>query len=179
MWWASQCLGRVLLPAGHMWEGTQAVLLTPAYLQHCCAAAGESEALRQLRTFLSHARGGSSPGTPAPAAAAGRDGARRAPGAACGSSFASNIAPWLATGCLSPRYMHEEAQRVLSGSGGAAGQGVHSSSSGGGGALDWVNFELLWRDFFRRVLMLLAGGWCTQRHCATYGAPVHSLLNVG
>ena len=102
---------------------------------------GEGEALRQLRSFL------------AQAAASGSG------GAAYGSNFAGSIAPWLATGCLSPRRMLEDAQAALQAAGGGAG------ASGAPAAamqleqqqqrrpqqdpLSWVRFELMWRDFFR------------------------------
>jgi deoxyribodipyrimidine photolyase len=102
---------------------------------------GEGEALRQLRGFL------------AQAAASGSG------GAAYGSNFAGSIAPWLATGCLSPRRMLEDAQAALQAAAGGAG------ASGAPAAamqleqqqqrrpqqdpLSWVRFELMWRDFFR------------------------------
>lgn len=104
---------------------------------------GEGEALRQLRRFL--------------AAAASSRQAGAAVGAAYGSNFASCIAPWLATGCLSPRRMLEDAQRALGGSGGSNGGSSSGSPAIAATAsaptaqkpLSWVRYELLWRDFFR------------------------------
>ena len=96
---------------------------------------GETEGLRQLKEFLTTAAGATQ-GKPA------------RPGAAHASSFSSCIAPWLATGCLSPRRMLQEAQSVLEkGRKNTAAEGA--AASGTGGSLQWVQFELLWRDFFR------------------------------
>jgi deoxyribodipyrimidine photolyase len=103
---------------------------------------GEGEALRQLRSFLARISGGGGQGG-LPAA-----------------SFSSCVAPWLATGCLSPRRMLEDARAAL----GAAQQAAAEASPAFGSAapasaaalparqqapLDWVRFELWWRDFFR------------------------------
>jgi deoxyribodipyrimidine photolyase len=92
---------------------------------------GEGEALRQLRSFLSQA------------AASG--------GAAYGSNFAGSIAPWLATGCLSPRRMLEDAQAALQAvAGGAGASGAPAAAmQPQQDPLSWVRFELMWRDFFR------------------------------
>ena len=94
---------------------------------------GEREALRQLRRFVAQVSG----------AAGGGGGAC---GAAHGNNFASSIAPWLATGCLSPRRMLADVQAAL-GQGGAAPAGAASAAAQP--PLTWVRFELLWRDFFR------------------------------
>lgn len=91
---------------------------------------GEEEALRQLHRFL--------------AQAAPNDGAGVAAGSAFGCNFASCIAPWLAISCLSPRRLLEEAQRVLGGAG-QAGPAAAAAQT----PLERVQFELLWRDFFR------------------------------
>lgn len=111
---------------------------------------GETEALRQLKCFLAHARPG------------GAEGGRRdsSTSSACYGSFSSNIAPWLAAGCLSPRRMLMDAQRAL---GGGLPSAQHSRAQQGGGstagegdALTWINFELLWRDFFRFIALKYA-----------------------
>ena len=52
-----------------------------------------------------------------------------------GADYSSKFSPWLALGCLSPRFIYEqvklyEAQRVKNDS------------------TYWLIFELLWRDFF-------------------------------
>ncbi|PRW58276.1 blue-light photoreceptor PHR2 [Chlorella sorokiniana] len=109
------------------------------------AKGGEGEALSQLRRFLAHAAGGSGSGSKAAA------------GAAYTSNFASCIAPWLATGCLSPRRMLEEAQQALGGSGSSAQATAAAASaaqpSGAQAPLSWVRYELLWRDFFRFITL--------------------------
>lgn len=60
-----------------------------------------------------------------------------------GNNFSSNISPWLAMGCLSPRQMYANIKRQ------------EKKKSAGDAqvrqALDWVVFELLWRDFFRFI----------------------------
>ena len=55
-----------------------------------------------------------------------------------GSDYSSKFSPWLANGCISPRFIYEqvkdyEAQRVKNDS------------------TYWLVFELLWRDFFRFI----------------------------
>lgn len=93
---------------------------------------------------------------------------------AISSHFSCRISPWLAAGCLSPRYMYQQMQQQLGaaamgrlGPGSAAADGVQAprggaaaaagSGSGPGPAstaatangANWLVFELLWRDFFR------------------------------
>jgi deoxyribodipyrimidine photo-lyase len=117
-------------------------LATPPRGAACDApscAGGEGEALRQLAAFASQAA------SPPPRSPAAVPVAR-----ACESSFSSRVAPWLATGCLSPRHMLQEMTASLNGSNFSSSlpssASPLSSSSGG---LKWVEFELLWRDFFR------------------------------
>ena len=128
-----------------------APLKPPALLPPRLHAAGETQALKQLRTFLARAGGGS-------AGSAGGAASR-------GSNFSNHIAPWLATGCLSPRYMLEQARAALGGGSGSAGgaggapaapaaQGASAAQRSSGSGVDplaWVSFELLWRDFFRFI----------------------------
>eukprot|EP00887_Chlorella_sp_A99_P005649 scaffold1.g5649.t1 len=129
---------------------------------------GEGEALRLLRAFMAEASG------------AGRRGGS---GAAYGSNFSSSIAPWLATGCLSPRLVLDEAKRLLGGSSSApttaaapaaaaasAGGATAAGGGGGGGALEWVQFELLWRDFFR----FMTRRWSLMRLPASPGTGARS-----
>ncbi|KAL6649908.1 hypothetical protein ACP70R_014132 [Stipagrostis hirtigluma subsp. patula] len=67
-----------------------------------------------------------------------------------GANFSCKISPWLATGCLSPRFMYEElkkhATRATS-SGSTPKNGDGTSDAG----TNWLMFELLWRDFFRFI----------------------------
>lgn len=53
-----------------------------------------------------------------------------------GSDYSSKFSPWLALGCLSPRYIYEEVKKYEDAR-------VKNDST------YWLIFELLWRDFFR------------------------------
>ncbi|MGJ3245264.1 MAG: DASH family cryptochrome [Elainellaceae cyanobacterium] len=55
-----------------------------------------------------------------------------------GADYSSKFSPWLALGCLSPRFIYEEVQRYED-------QRVANSST------YWLVFELLWRDYFRFI----------------------------
>lgn len=55
-----------------------------------------------------------------------------------GADYSSKFSPWLAHGCLSPRYIHSEVQNYET-------QRVKNDST------YWLVFELLWRDFFRFI----------------------------
>jgi deoxyribodipyrimidine photolyase len=81
---------------------------------------GESEALKQLRKFVQEIVSSSKPGT---------------------TSFSGSIAPWLASGCLSPRKMLETVMQLDD----------KSTSKKSKSSLNWIQFELLWRDFFRML----------------------------
>ncbi|KAJ3683698.1 hypothetical protein LUZ60_013925 [Juncus effusus] len=64
-----------------------------------------------------------------------------------GANFSCKISPWLATGCLSPRFMFEELKKNTSKAIGGAKKGDAESDGG----MNWLMFELLWRDFFRFI----------------------------
>lgn len=53
-----------------------------------------------------------------------------------GLEFSSKLSPWLALGCLSPKFIYHEVKRFE--------QEVQANDS-----TYWLIFELLWRDFFR------------------------------
>jgi len=55
-----------------------------------------------------------------------------------GADYSSKFSPWLANGCLSPRYIYREIQAYEN-------QRVKNDST------YWLFFELLWRDFFRFI----------------------------
>ncbi|KAG7259523.1 hypothetical protein CRUP_014149 [Coryphaenoides rupestris] len=55
-----------------------------------------------------------------------------------GTDYSTKLAPWLAMGCLSPRYVHHQIQQYES-------QRTANQST------YWVIFELLWRDYFKFV----------------------------
>jgi len=53
-----------------------------------------------------------------------------------GADYSSKFSPWLAHGCLSPRYVHREVEAYER-------ERVKNDST------YWLGFELLWRDFFQ------------------------------
>ncbi|WP_267640152.1 DASH family cryptochrome [Haloarchaeobius amylolyticus] len=53
-----------------------------------------------------------------------------------GADYSSKFSPWLALGCLSPRYVHDEVRRYEA-------ERVANDST------YWLLFELCWRDFFQ------------------------------
>jgi len=53
-----------------------------------------------------------------------------------GSDFSSKLSPWLALGCISPKFIYHEVKRFE--------EEVEANES-----TYWLIFELLWRDFFR------------------------------
>lgn len=57
-----------------------------------------------------------------------------------GADYSSKLSPWLALGCLSPRYVYEEVQRYEV-------ERVQNDST------YWLVFELRWRDYFRFVAL--------------------------
>ena len=57
-----------------------------------------------------------------------------------GAGYSSKFSPWLATGCLSPRFVAEETLRYEA-------ERVSNEST------YWLRFELLWREYFRLYLL--------------------------
>lgn len=55
-----------------------------------------------------------------------------------GADYSSKFSPWLALGCLSPRYIYEQVQQYET-------EQVRNDST------YWLVFELLWRDYFRFI----------------------------
>jgi len=55
-----------------------------------------------------------------------------------GAEYSSKFSPWLALGCLSPRYIYEQVQDYEQ-------QRIQNEST------YWLVFELLWRDYFRLI----------------------------
>ncbi|BAQ62210.1 cryptochrome [Geminocystis sp. NIES-3708] len=53
-----------------------------------------------------------------------------------GSDYSSKLSPWLALGCISPRYIYQQVKKYEE-------ERVKNDST------YWLIFELLWRDFFR------------------------------
>ncbi|CAI5515834.1 unnamed protein product [Closterium sp. Naga37s-1] len=112
---------------------------------------GEAEALRKLSGFVAESKSAAA-GSRATAPSSGQYGA----------SFSCKISPWLAMGCLSPRRVFHQvlqlegslahqlaskpaAKARLSGPKAATATATKEPS------MDWLVFELLWRDFFRFI----------------------------
>ena len=96
---------------------------------------GETEALERLRKFASECK-----------AEAVKDGGSDR-GSVCGANFSCKISPWLAMGCLSPRSMFDELKKSASRTISAA----SNRKDGGDTGMNWLMYELLWRDFFRFI----------------------------
>ncbi|KAI3864579.1 hypothetical protein MKX03_017036 [Papaver bracteatum] len=101
---------------------------------------GETEALQRLQKFaaecLSQPKNGNKDGKP---------------DSIYGANFSCKISPWLTMGCLSPRFMFDEikksASRTISNVTARKDNGTGSPGDG----MNWLMFELLWRDFFRFI----------------------------
>lgn len=98
---------------------------------------GETEALERLKKFAAECQA-----QPKSDANNNRGGARDS---IYGANFSCKISPWLATGCLSPRFMFEELKKTTSRSISA------STQKNDDNGMNWLTFELLWRDFFRFI----------------------------
>ncbi|XP_076899865.1 blue-light photoreceptor PHR2-like [Bidens hawaiensis] len=94
---------------------------------------GETEALERLKRFASECKS-----QPA------KDGSNDS--SMYGAKFSCKISPWLAMGCLSPRSMFDELKK-------SASRTISASSNGkdGDSGMNWLMYELLWRDFFRFI----------------------------
>jgi deoxyribodipyrimidine photo-lyase len=57
-----------------------------------------------------------------------------------GLDYSSKFSPWLANGCISPRYIYEEIKK-------------YESERTANESTYWLIFELIWRDYFRFVAM--------------------------
>ena len=57
-----------------------------------------------------------------------------------GANYSSKFSPWLARGCLSPRYIYDQVQTYEE-------ERVKNNST------YWLIFELMWRDYFRFVCL--------------------------
>ncbi|KAH0738758.1 hypothetical protein KY290_037463 [Solanum tuberosum] len=98
---------------------------------------GENEALQRLRKFAAECQ--------AQPSKENKDGTTDS---IYGANFSCKISPWLAMGCLSPRSMFDELKKSTSRTISAA-SGKKDGGSGTG--LNWLMYELLWRDFFRFI----------------------------
>ena len=55
-----------------------------------------------------------------------------------GADYSSKFSPWLAQGCISPRYIHDKVQQYE----------IERTKNN---STYWLIFELIWRDFFRFI----------------------------
>uniref|UniRef100_A0A7N0TLJ2 Photolyase/cryptochrome alpha/beta domain-containing protein n=1 Tax=Kalanchoe fedtschenkoi TaxID=63787 RepID=A0A7N0TLJ2_KALFE len=92
---------------------------------------GETEALQRLQKFATEFQSQPSQGTG---------------DSIYGANFSCKISPWLAMGCLSPRSMFDELKKTASRTMPAAPDKKNSDTS-----MDWLMYELMWRDFFRFI----------------------------
>ncbi|CAN4091407.1 unnamed protein product [Withania somnifera] len=97
---------------------------------------GENEALQRLRKFAAECQ--SQPNKE------NKDGTIDS---IYGANFSCKISPWLAMGCLSPRSMFDELKKSTSRTISAASGKKDDNGTG----LNWLMYELLWRDFFRFI----------------------------
>lgn len=105
---------------------------------HSALIGGEVEALKRLKSFAADHVGRSK--SKSKGVASGES--------LYGSNFSCKISPWLAMGCLSPRRMFEDLQNSVKRD---AKITASSSSVSSDNGLNWLVFELLWRDFFRFI----------------------------
>lgn len=108
---------------------------------------GESEALKRLQEFALDMR------SQASKVKSSHSKSEPSGDSLYGANFSCKISPWLALGCLSPRRMFEDLKKSAS-SGGSMKTTVAMKTSEMGSednGLNWLVFELLWRDFFRFI----------------------------
>ncbi|KAL0389645.1 UNVERIFIED_CONTAM: Blue-light photoreceptor PHR2 [Sesamum calycinum] len=101
---------------------------------------GETEALQRLRNFAVECKAKPNNGF--------KDGANDS---IYGANFSCKISPWLAMGCLSPRSMFDELKKSASSLISAATNKKNGGSGTSDTGLNWLMYELLWRDFFRFI----------------------------
>eukprot|EP00899_Mesostigma_viride_P016661 jgi/Mesvir1/24997/Mv16955-RA.1 len=108
---------------------------------------GETEALQRLQGFVVEAVTAERQGKAGAPAGTSSDGAASGNRHLYGANFSCKISPWLAMGCLSPRRMYDDLRR----NGGQVAARAGAAQASGEGGLNWLVFELLWRDFFRFI----------------------------
>ncbi|GAB4829908.1 1,3-beta-glucanosyltransferase [Ancistrocladus abbreviatus] len=95
---------------------------------------GETEAIKRLQKFVVECQ------------AQPHKGSKDGSDSIYGANFSCKISPWLAMGCLSPRFMFDELKKTASRTNSASSKGKDDGSG-----MNWLMFELLWRDFFRFI----------------------------
>ncbi|XP_073054130.1 blue-light photoreceptor PHR2-like [Primulina eburnea] len=110
---------------------------------------GETEALQRLRDFAAECKEKPHNGE--------KNGTNNS---IYGANFSCKISPWLAMGCLSPRSMFVELKKSAS----SIISAVSDKKDGGGSSdtgMNWLMYELLWRDFFRFITRKYS---CVKKH---------------
>ncbi|XP_010518466.1 PREDICTED: blue-light photoreceptor PHR2-like [Camelina sativa] len=94
---------------------------------------GETEALTRLKSFAAECQARLSKGNQ-----------KGGNNSVFGANFSCKISPWLAMGSISPRSMFDELKKTISAS-------TTPRNGSGDTGLNWLMYELLWRDFFRFI----------------------------
>ncbi|KAJ9171807.1 hypothetical protein P3X46_015120 [Hevea brasiliensis] len=97
---------------------------------------GETEALQKLKTIAAECQA-------QPPKGGSHD-------SIYGANFSCKISPWLTMGCISPRSMFDELKKTATRTISAASNRNDGGSSQETG-MNWLMFELMWRDFFRFI----------------------------
>ncbi|KAK9086394.1 hypothetical protein Syun_028788 [Stephania yunnanensis] len=106
---------------------------------HSSLVGGETEALQRLTKFAAECQAQPHNG--------GKDGSQ----SIYGANFSCKISPWLTMGCLSPRFMFDELKKSTARTISAVTSNKDGNNGSPGGGMNWLLFELLWRDFFRFI----------------------------
>jgi len=77
-----------------------------------------------------------------------------------GADYSSKFSAWLALGCISPRFIHNELKR-------------YEEQFGANESTYWLVFELLWRDYFRFMMKKYNVKFFQQAGIQNKGIPVN------
>ena len=77
-----------------------------------------------------------------------------------GADYSSKFSPWLAMGCISPRFINYELKN-------------YESQFGGNESTYWLIFELLWRDYFRFMMKKYNVKFFQQAGIQNKGVPIN------
>ena len=77
-----------------------------------------------------------------------------------GEDYSSKFSAWLALGCISPRFIHQELKK-------------YESQFGANESTYWLVFELLWRDYFRFMMKKYNAKFFQQAGIQSKGKPIN------
>ena len=77
-----------------------------------------------------------------------------------GADYSSKFSPWLALGCISPRFIYDELKK-------------YETQFGANESTYWLVFELLWRDYFRFMMKKYNAKFFQQAGIQNKGIPVN------